>query len=128
MTEPSGGLEARVAALEARVGELAERLQHSEQDAAAARVLAGGADRDVDQIRGEIRGFRQATTASFNATREDLADLRKHVDDGFAKVERGFTQMRGKFDAAATGQQQIVELLNTLVGQQGGDQPDSTGR
>jgi hypothetical protein len=124
MTEPSGGLEARVAALEARVGELAERLQHSAQDAVAARVLAGGADRDVDQIR----GFRQATTSSFNATREDLADLRKHVDDGFAKVERRFTQMRGKFDAAAAGQQQIVELLNTLVGQQGGDQPDTTGR
>jgi hypothetical protein len=91
-------------------------LQHSAQDAVAARVLAGGADRDVDQIRGEIRGFRQATTSSFNATREDLADLRKHVDDGFTKVERGFTQMRGTFDAAAAGQQQIVELLNTLVG------------
>lgn len=123
MTEPSGDLETRVAALEARVGELADRLQHSEQDAAAARVLAGGADRDVDQIRGEIRDFRQATTSSFNAMREDLADLRKHVDDGFAKVERGFTEMRGKFDATAAGQQQIVSLLNTLIGQQG-DRPD----
>jgi NTP pyrophosphatase (non-canonical NTP hydrolase) len=123
MTEPSGDLETRVAALEARVGELADRLQHSEQDAAAARVLAGGADRDVDQIRGEIRDFRQATTSSFNAMREDLADLRKHVDDGFAKVERGFTEMRGKFDATAASQEQIVSLLNTLIGQQGDDQP-----
>lgn len=128
MTEPSGDLETRVAALEARVGELADRLQHSEQDAAAARVLAGGADRDVDQIRGEIRDFRQATTSSFNAMREDLADLRKHVDDGFAKVERGFTEMRGKFDATAAGQEQIVGLLNTLIGQQGDDQPDDPGR
>lgn len=126
MTEPSGDLETRVAALEARVGELADRLQHSEQDAAAARVLAGGADRDVDQIRGEIRDFRQATTSSFNAMREDLADLRKHVDDGFAKVERGFTEMRGKFDATAAGQDQIVSLLNTLIGQQDDDQPDAT--
>lgn len=128
MTEPSGDLETRVAALEARVGELADRLQHSEQDAAAARVLAGGADRDVDQIRGEIRDFRQATTSSFNAMREDLADLRKHVDDGFAKVERGFTDMRGKFDATAAGQEQIVGLLNTLIGHQGDDQPDEPGR
>ena len=128
MTEPSGDLEARVAALEARVGELADRLQHSEQDAAAARVLAGGADRDVDQIRGEIRDFRQATTASFNAMREDLADLRKHVDDGFAKVDRGFTEMRGKFDATAAGQEQIVGLLNTLIGQQDDDQPGDAGR
>jgi len=121
MTEPSGNLEARVAALETRVGELADRLQHSEQDAAAARVLAGGADRDVEQVRGEIRDFRQATTSSFNAMREDLADFRKHVDDGFAKVDRGFTEMRGKLDATATGQQQIVGLLNTLIGQQGED-------
>src|SRR2546425_991164 len=67
MAEPSGDLEARVTALEARVGELADRVQHNEQDAAAARVLAGGADRDVDQVRGEIRDFRQATTGGFNA-------------------------------------------------------------
>lgn len=126
MTEPSGDLETRVAALEARVGELAERVQRSEQDAAAARVLAGGADRDVEQIRGEIRDFRQATTSSFNALREDLADLRTHVDDRFTKVDRGFTEMRGKFDATAAGQQQIVDLLNILIGQQGGDQPDAT--
>lgn len=126
MTEPSGDLETRVAALEARVGELAERVQRSEQDAAAARVLAGGADRDVEQIRGEIRDFRQATTSSFNALREDLVDLRTHVDDRFTKVDRGFTEMRGKFDATAAGQQQIVDLLNILIGQQGGDQPDAT--
>jgi uncharacterized protein YceH (UPF0502 family) len=37
MAEPSGDLEARVTALEARVGELADRVQHNEQDAAAAQ-------------------------------------------------------------------------------------------
>jgi hypothetical protein len=114
MTEPSPNLEARVAALETRVSELAQQVQRSAQDAAAARVLAGGADRDVDQIRGEIRDFRQATTSSFNALREDLTDLRTHVDTGF-------TEMRGKLDATATGQQQIVDLLTTLIG----DQPDN---
>jgi len=83
----------------------------SEQDAAAARVLAGGADRDVTEIRGEIRGFRQATTSSFNAMREDLTDIRQLTNNGF-------TEMRGKLDAAAAGQQQIVTLLNTLIGQE----------
>jgi hypothetical protein len=115
MTQPD--LEARVAALESQVRELAEQVQHSRQDAAAARVLAGGADRDIEQVRGEIRDFRQATTSSFNAMREDLTDLRTHVDTGFAAVERGFTEMRGKFDAAAAGQQQIAELLSTLIAQ-----------
>jgi chromosome segregation ATPase len=106
-------LEARVAALETEVRQLADRVRHSEQDAAAARVLAGGADRDVTEIRGEIRDFRQATTSSFNATREDLNDLR-------SEMQHGFTEMRGKLDAAAAGQQQIVNLLNTLIAQ--GDQ------
>jgi len=111
-----------VAALEGQVRELDQRVRHSERDAAAARVLAGGADRDVAQIREEIRDFRRATTASFNAMREDLTDLRTRVDDGFASVEDrfarvddGFVGVRGKLDATAAGQQQIVDLLNTLI-------------
>lgn len=92
-------------------------MRTSEQDAAAARVLAGGADRDVAQINGEIRDFRQATTSSFNAMRKDLTDVR-------TKVDNGFTEMRGKLDAAAAGQQQIAVLLNTLITQQGGQPGD----
>ncbi len=118
MAQPSD-LEARVAALETHVRELQEmagRVRASEQDAAAARVLAGGADRDVAQIRDEIRDLRRATTASFNAMREDLDDLRTTVGNGF-------TEMRGKFDAAAAGQQQIAALLDTLI-QQGGQPGD----
>jgi len=112
MAQPDD-LETRVASLETQVRELAERVRTTEQDAAAARVLAGGADRDVTEIRGEIRDFRQAATSSFNATREDLADLRKQTADGFS-------EMRGKLDATAAGQQQIVDLLDALTQQ--GDQ------
>ena len=85
-------LEARVAALETQVAE-----------------LAGGADRDVTEIRGEIRDLRQATMSSFNAMRDDLRDLRRDTADGF-------TEMRGKLDATAAGQQQIVALLNRVFG------------
>jgi hypothetical protein len=120
-----------VAALETQVQELTTRVHRSEHDAAAARVLAGGVDRDVTEIRVEIRDFRQATTSSFNAMREDFTDLRKEmngrfaeVDKGFAKVDKGFVEMRGKFDAAAAGQQQIVNLLNTLISQDGGRAAD----
>jgi len=116
-----------VAALETQVQELTTRDRRSEQDAAAARVLAGGVDRDVTELRVELRDFRQATTYSFNAMREDFTDLRKEmnsrfaqVDNRFAKVDQGFAEMRGKFDAAAAGQQQIVNLLNTLISQDGG--------
>jgi chromosome segregation ATPase len=120
-------IEARVTTLETQMRELSERVRASEQDAAAARVLAGGADRDVTEIRGEIRDFRQATTSSFNAMREDLTDLRQRIDNGLADVRgemhRGFAEMRGKLDTTAAGQQQIVTLLNTIIGQQG-DQPN----
>lgn len=112
-------LEARVATLETHVRELAERVRHSEQDAAAARVLAGGADRDVAEIRGEIREFREQNTRVLNAMREDLIDVRQWVETGFARVDNGFTEMRGKLDGAAAGQQQIVTLLTTLIGQRG---------
>lgn len=117
-----GDLESRVSALEKQVHTLSQLVRQSAQDAAAARVLAGAADRDVSQIGDEVRDFRQATTASFNALRQDFVDLRGRVTDGFAevnakfeRVDQGFTEMRGKFDAAAAGQEQIVGLLQQLI-------------
>lgn len=104
----SGDLEPRVEALENQVRELTGRVRGSEQDAAAARVLAGAADRDVGEIRGEIRDFRSATTASFNAMRQDFVDLREQVD-------RGFAEMRGRFDATAAGMQQIADRLDSAL-------------
>jgi len=102
-------------ALETQVHDLTERVRASEQDAAAARVLAGAADRDVSEFGAELRDFRQATVASFNALREDFNDLRTHVDQGFIEMRQGFIEMRGKFDATAAGQQQIADLLQTII-------------
>ena len=117
-----------LAALETEVHELSHEVPVTRQDAVSARVLAGGADRDVGEIRGEIRDFGQATTASLNALREDQLDIRRQMaagfarfDDNFAKVDAGFTEMRGTFDAAAAGQQQIVELLNTVISRRDGE-------
>ncbi|MFB1295238.1 hypothetical protein ACAG24_006980 [Mycobacterium sp. pW049] len=104
----SDDLEPRVEALEEQVRDLTARVRATEHDAAAARVLAGGADRDVGEIRGELRDFRQATATSFNATRQDFVDLRDQLD-------RGFAEIRGKLDAAAAGQQQIVDLIYTVI-------------
>jgi hypothetical protein len=133
LTVEPDGLEARVEALETHVQELDRRVRASEHDAAAARVLAGAADRDVPEIRGELRDFRQATMMSFNAMREDVIDLRTEMNDRFAQVDErfrsvderfdqvdnGFLEMRGKLDAAAAGQQQIVDILQRLIADQG---------
>lgn len=108
-------LEPRVSALEEQVRDLTGRVRGTEQDAAAARVLAGAADRDVGGIRGELRDFRQATTTSFNALRQDFVALRQDFVDLREHVDRGFAEMRGKFDAAAAGQHEIVQLLQTII-------------
>ncbi|MDQ2637765.1 MAG: hypothetical protein M3Y83_12895 [Actinomycetota bacterium] len=115
----SGDLESRVRALEEQVQDLTGRVRASEQDASAARVLAGAADRDVSEFRGEIRDFGKATTASFNTLRQDFVDLRQDFVDLRTHVDSGFTEMRGKFDVMAAGQQQIVDLLQTIITDQG---------
>ncbi|RZS43250.1 hypothetical protein EV193_102229 [Herbihabitans rhizosphaerae] len=120
----SKDLEPRVTALEDKVDELSKQVRTSQHDAAAARVLAGGADRDVAEIRTEIRDFRKATTASFNAMREDMTDFRRDVEVRFGQVDQGFAEMRGKLDATAAGQQQIVTLLDTLIAHEK-DKPDT---
>ncbi len=102
------------------MSDISRRLRSAERDAAAARVLAGAADRDVTEIRADIRDFRQATTAGFNALREDFVDLRQDFSDLRDHVDRGFVEVRGKLDATATGQQRIVELIESLIGQQDG--------
>jgi predicted nucleic acid-binding Zn-ribbon protein len=115
-------LEERVAALETQVQGLAERVQRSEHDAAAARVLAGGVDRDVSEIRAEIRDFRDQNNRVLNAMRSDLTDLTSRVDDLSERLdaltertESGFAHVRGALDASAAGQAHIVELLDQLI-------------
>ena len=112
----SKDLEPRVGALEQQVSELRDRVRASERDAAAARVLAGGADRDVGEVRDELRDFRRATIASFNALRADMVD-------GFAQMHGGFAEMRAKFDLTAAGQQHIAEMLQHLIDDRGGATP-----
>ena len=68
----------------------------------------------MNEMRTEFREFRQQNTNVLNAMREDLTDLRSHVD-------AEFTEMRGRLDAAAAGQQQIADLLGTLITQQEGE-------
>jgi ABC-type transporter Mla subunit MlaD len=62
-----------------------------------------------------MRDFRNATTASFNAQRQDFVDLRQDFVDLTNQVDRGFTEMRGKFDGTAAGLQQITQLLQAIA-------------
>ena len=53
---------------------------------------------------------------------KDMNDRFSRVDDRIDRVDNGFIETRGKLDAAAAGQQRIVELLQTLITESGGEQ------
>jgi hypothetical protein len=105
-------LEARVAALESQVSEIAEQVRASEQDASPARVIAGGGGRDITAMRGEIRDFGQATVNSFNALREDLVDLRTHVDNGFTEIRGKLDENTGRFRSF---DHQLADIRNLII-------------
>ncbi|MFD5245649.1 hypothetical protein ACFWIW_13945 [Amycolatopsis sp. NPDC058340] len=89
---PEEELAARVARLERQVADLSER----SADAAAARVLAAGADRDVTEVRAELR----AHTGTLNALREDQNDLRDEMRRSFATVNTSLQQIVTLLEAA----------------------------
>lgn len=83
-------------------------------------MLAGGADRDVAEIHGEIREFRDQNNRVLNAMREDMTDmrgnmtsLRGEMNDLRDEMRTGFVEIRGQLDATAAGQQQIADMLTT---------------
>jgi hypothetical protein len=112
-------LAARVAELETRTEELTDQVHRGEQDAAAARVLAGGADRDIADLA-DLAVKVDANRKAINALGEQTAARFDRLEH---QVNSGFTEIRGKLDATAAGQQQIVNLLDTLIAQQQSGQP-----
>ena len=131
--------------------ELCARLRRVEKDAAAARILAGGADRDVGEIRTELRELRSEMRSEFvdvragmrsfrdqnnrvlSAMREDLTELRTDMDEGFRKMHEGFrviddkfVELRGVLDGEAGWNQRLADMLEVLIRRQGDDSTDRT--
>ena len=104
VAEP-GDRDERITALEADVAAMRSRLSRAEQDAAAARILAGGADRDVGELGSEFRLFRDQNNRVLSAMRADLTD-------GFTEMR---TEMRRGFGTAAAAQERIVELIGSVM-------------
>jgi outer membrane murein-binding lipoprotein Lpp len=109
MPEPGDDLEARLSRLE-------DDVSVSRADAAAARVLAGGADRDISDVRTELRAHTQV----LNALRETQVEQGRHLSRLDAKVDQldaSVDQLTGKVDQAlgmlGTGMAQIVALLSS---------------
>lgn len=97
---------------ETRISRLETQVAHARDDAQAARVLASAADRDAMEIKSDLRDFRNATNASFNALRLDM-------NDGFARgdelLDNEMTRVRGQLDGMAAGISQIAESIQVLI-------------
>jgi len=88
---------------------------------AAARVLAGGADRDVSAFGTKLDAHTKTLNALRQTQLEHSTQLREHGERLTAleqKVDDGFTEVRGKLDATAAGLDHITGLLTTLINQQ----------
>jgi chromosome segregation ATPase len=98
-------IETRVTILEREVVQLRKQMALSSSDAAAARVLAAGADHDVSEVRAELRAHTQA----LNALRETQLELDQKVSGLDQKVTEGFALL-------GTGMAQITALLTQNMG------------
>ena len=117
-------MESRLSAVERGVAQLRAQQGLTASDAAAARVLAAGADHDVSEVRAELR----AHTSALNALRETQLEQGRRLDrmDGrFDRMDGRFDGMDGRLDALETrmadgfatvgaGMAQIVTLLEGL--------------
>ncbi len=112
MPESDNNLESRVGLLEREMVRLREQVALTSSEAAAARVLAAGADHDVSEVRAELR----AHTQTLNALRETQLELDRKVtwlDEKVTGLDEKITQ---GFGTLATGMAQITALLTPNAG------------
>ena len=121
---PPEDIESRLSAVEREVAQLREQQGLTASDAAAARVLAAGADHDVSEVRAELR----AHTSALNALRETQLEQGRRLDRMDGRLDRmdgRFDGLDGRLDAlearmadgfatVGAGMTQIVTLLEGL--------------
>jgi hypothetical protein len=132
---PASGddIETRLAIVERDVAQVREQIALACSEAAAARVLAAGADHDVSEVRAELRAHTQA----LNALRETQLDLRetqleqgRRIDEQGREMRKCFDkqgrrideqgrEMREGFATLATGMAKITALLTNLDAPEG---------
>lgn len=93
--------------LEARVAALESQIVLIRQDAAAARVLAGGADREVSTFGAKL----DAQKRLIEALRETQIEHGGRLDNLERRLDSLEREMRSGFAKLATGQAEILALL-----------------
>lgn len=107
VNDPGDDLENRLRMLERDVERLRREVAVAGVDASAARVLAGGADHEVSDMRAQLRAHTQVLTALRETQVEEFAWVREQ----FALVNRGFATIESKFAVVNAGIAHMTELL-----------------
>lgn len=107
-------LESRLTAVEREVALLREQQAFTASDVAAARTLAAGADRDVSEVRAELR----AHTSTLNALRETQVDFSlqlrnfgQRLDAHSERLDAHGHRIDDGFQTVTAGLAHIVDLL-----------------
>lgn len=116
MSKPDpGDVEARLSTLEREVAQLRSQLQQevplARTDADAARQLAAGADRDVSEVRAELR----AHTQSLNALRETQIETRTELAQTRAELAAFANETRSSFATVNAGIAHITTLIESIA-------------
>ncbi|MGH3868198.1 MAG: hypothetical protein ACRDQ4_19160 [Pseudonocardiaceae bacterium] len=102
--------------LESRFTKLEDEVTRLREDVASARALAALADRDVAELRTEMRAHHQV----LNALRETQLEQGQQIDELRREMHREIDglrrEMRAGFAMQATGMAQITALLTTIAG------------
>jgi hypothetical protein len=101
--------------LEGRVTALEVQMRSVRQDAAAARVLAGGADRDVAALTTRMDANTRLLEALRETQVEDHAAIGELKGD-VAGLKGDVSELKGGLANLARGQEVIVELLRRRNG------------
>jgi hypothetical protein len=114
MPDPAeGDLEGRVRELEREVARLKDGVEISRADAAAARVLAGGADRDVSDMKTLLR----AHTQTLNALRETQLEQHSKLTSLDEKFDARTTSVQAQIDGLRSEMQRGFGMLQTGIAQ-----------
>ncbi|MGH3901600.1 MAG: hypothetical protein ACRDTA_25770 [Pseudonocardiaceae bacterium] len=98
--------------LESRFTRLEQEVDRLREETATTRALAALADRDVAEIRTELRGHRQV----LNALRETQLEQGQKIDEQGRRSDEQVREMREGFATLGTGMVQITALLMMITG------------
>jgi chromosome segregation ATPase len=113
--------------LESRFTKLEYEVSRLREDVTSARALAALADRDVAELRTEMRAHHKVLNAlretqleqgqQIDELRQEIGGLRQEMHQEIGGLRQ---EMREGFAAQSTGMAQITALLTTIAGPAGG--------